>query len=347
MNLSSECSASLSQLFCKAGENHTRVKTGAPAKAWYPTLSGPLVQPSKPLYGLVCFALGFFSKCWPHCQIYYPVTFILTYGFVFFIISFSLYSFCFLYHRKRNIRRQSLLITLLYSLAKHHILLSPLSVEEEALLPARIKLSYLHVFRDFTASYTISPSTSLELLLFFFHNTNIIKVSQFKAKKLISFLTQHLYVVISQSLSVWNSYLYLWYLFPSSHCLIHCDKVSVTTISFQLLLEKSTMTSLMYYLINYLQFLNSLLNSGPWNSHFFSFRDSSRYLAFPLIFLASLSHSLIVSLFLLSIFKSVFFTICLRACEIPAPSFYRLTQNDSAKLSTAQTSCWTPNQLIF
>lgn len=119
----------------------------------------------------------------------------------------------------------------------------------------------------------------------------------------------------------------MWNPFPSSHCSSY-DKASVTTISFQLFLVKSTMTSLVHYLIKYFQsYLNIFVWSfGPWNPLFLQLWWSHpSYLALLPIFLATPFHS-DVNCFSPPIFKSVFPITSLRACDIPLPSVYHFTQ---------------------
>lgn len=98
------------------------------------------------------------SVCFPtNVQIYHPITFSLIYGFILCVISFSLHSFLFLYHRKRNLQRRSLLNVLLRNLWKLQLLLSLLSLRKRHhFLPkGNLHTLLLPGFRDLT--HQIAP----------------------------------------------------------------------------------------------------------------------------------------------------------------------------------------------
>lgn len=228
------CSASAPQLSCKAGENHTRMETGASAKSWYPTPSISLVQPSKPLYVLV----NMLSNCPQRVSPNFGQTLTLMSKSTtpslsaLLIVSFS-YNFIFTSFISISLpQKETFKGDLLWM--SHYIVCINFSSYFLSLTRRRgitfcpkLNLSALcsHVFCDFTPSDIISPSISLELLLS--HIVNMIEDSQSKTEEISPLLSQHPSVVITQSLAVWNSYLRLWCPFPFIHCSIHCNQASV------------------------------------------------------------------------------------------------------------------------
>ena len=140
------------------------------------------------------------SVCFPtNVQIYHPITFSLIYSFILYIISFSLHSFLFLYHRKRNLQRRSLLNVLLRNLCKLQLLLSSLSGRKRHhFLPkGNLHTLLLPGFRDLT--HQIAPPPLDLQNCSYLSQCKYGKGPQFKRKLLISALTQHPSAAVIQS----------------------------------------------------------------------------------------------------------------------------------------------------
>lgn len=148
-------------------------------------------------------------------------------------------------------------------------------------------------------------------------------------------------MVIIQPSVVWSRSV-LWFP-PSRQGLVHWDQASVTTISCQLLLVKSTMTFLIYYLMDYF---------GPYLNFFEEFWTLKFYFSSDLVTHPLFCFSLIPLAIPLTLWGHLF-SLCPSLNQyFPSPMwgpvpflhpvFIALRKNDSVKSSTAHTSCLKP-----